>query len=249
MGNELSLMNRPLIRMAATNHDDPLCRRDLWNWMQEATQLHGRPCLLAVEAQTELLGEVYVQREEFCRVAKSVWAFMPAEMRRELSRGISFEADTHAAVFSDVPVIRLDDGRMTVAGPNSRSPKVAAQELAVTKLTTFKDWLEDIDLGLPPDCSLALAELSRRATVAGIEEKEDPEKAKKLRLREKWSGTPVAMRRDFVWARRIIANLGERDCEWALVVAGARHCDTIRGSLRTLLGGQGRSIEVYWFAG
>jgi hypothetical protein len=212
-------------------------------------QFYGPPCFVAVEAPSEDMGEIGSQRAKFRCVAKGWWSFMPVDLRHELSCGIAFEADTHLTVFPDVPIIRLDDGRMTVSDPNSRQPMaLAAQDLAASKLRKFKDWLEDVELGLRPDVSRCLKELSYRAVLTGIEERDDPARAVKLSLKEKWSGEDAEICRDTMWARRINAKWGQLDCDWALVVVGARHCDETPGSLRALLQDDGRSVEVYWFA-
>ncbi len=195
---------------AGINHNDPLMRKELADWLQELKNEHEfDPCFIAVEWGKYAHSKVADARHEFKELARKEWPGVSDELLTTLAEAMGYEGDTHRDLWPDLDLIWLDDDREVTAMTANNLANYAAGRLGVYKLR--------IGAADPVnDPTGALQQLSDAAHIG----------------QQTWVDNP----RDESWAKQITAAMANSpDCEWAVVICGSEHFAKHAGNACDLL--------------
>lgn len=100
------------IYIAGINHNDPLSRIELIEWMNDiASYEQSYPDFIAPEWKEEYFNSVKKQRTEFDKRVRSEWPFLTESQIEAITLSLGFEGDAHKEVFGELPVLWLDRER------------------------------------------------------------------------------------------------------------------------------------------
>ncbi len=195
---------------AGINHNDPLMRKELKDWLQQLkNQHHSDPCFIAVEWGKYAHGKIVDARDELKELAQKQWPGVSDNVVTILAEAMGYEGDAHRNLWPDLEPIWLDDDREINAKIEYELANYAGGRLDI-----YKGRLGGIDPVADP--AGALQRISD-ATHVG---------------QRSWVDDP----RDQSWAKQITAAIGNApDCEWAAVICGSEHFAKHAGTTRDLL--------------
>jgi len=195
---------------AGINHNDPLMREELVDWLHELKDEHdSNPCFIAVEWGEYAHSKVADARDEFKVLAKNEWPGVSHELLTTLAEAMGYEGDTHRDLWPNLDPIWLDNDREVTAMTDYNLANYAAGRLGVYKLRVGT--ADPVN-----DPAGALQQLSGAAHIG----------------QQAW----VDNARDESWAKQITGAISNNpDCEWAVVVCGSEHFAKHAGNVRDLL--------------
>lgn len=195
---------------AGINHNDPLMRKELVDWLQELKkQYDSDPCFIAVEWGQNAHAKVAGSRDEFKELAKKAWPGVSHDLLTTLAEAMGYEGDAHREVWADLEPIWLDDDR-----PSTLKIEYELDNYAAGRLGVYKFRLGKADPVTDPQG--ALQQLSDAAHVG----------------QQSWADNP----RDGSWANQITTAIAAASaCEWAVVICGSEHFAKHAGNARDLL--------------
>jgi hypothetical protein len=198
----------PKLYFAGINHNDPLCRYELINWLDRLSEsMDTEPAFIAVEASKQVYEKLKCQRNQFRKKAKAEYPQLSEAVIEHLALTIYYEADAHLEVFSNTGIIWLDAGRQV----NEES----LLEYAQVRLNMYKPFLNirnDI--------------LKRISEEVWNENWEKPPETR--------GGYPD-YRRDFIFHQIIKEAIYSHQGDWAIIIVGASHSAMRNNSVRVLL--------------
>lgn len=208
---------RPKLYFAGTNHNDPLCRYKLINWLGRISNtMNTEPAFIAIEASEQVFSELKLQRKQFRQMAKVELPHVSQAIIEALSLTIYYEADAYLEVYQNANIIWLDDSRLV----NQESLK----NYAIERLTMYKHFINyknDI-----------LKKISEDAWNKNLEK--PPE-------------TPLGdpdYNRDFLFYKEIKKAIDTHQGDWAIIIVGASHAAKRVKSARVLLENDGSECDV-----
>lgn len=182
------------VYLAGVNHNDPLMRRELVDWLRDLKNEHEtQPCFVAVEWGQEAHALVVAARDEFKELARGKWPCISVTLLAGLADAMAYEGDAHRELWPDLEPIWLDDDR-----PLTRGRMLRLLTWADGNLRLYEGILEGIDPVNDPDAVLNQIRV----------------KAHEDQLA--WQG---GGERDESWAKQILKAIRE-ECDWAVVIAG-----------------------------
>jgi hypothetical protein len=195
---------------AGINHNDPLMRKELVDWLQELRHQHDSdPCFIAVEWGKNAHAKVAGSRDEFKQLAKKQWPGVSEDLVTVLADAMGYEGDAHRTLWPDLEPVWLDDDR-----PSTLKIEYELDNYAAGRLGVYKFRMGKADPVSDPQG--ALQQLSDAAHVG----------------QQSWADNP----RDESWAKQIKAAIGNNpECEWSVVICGSEHFAKHAGNARDLL--------------
>lgn len=208
---------RPKLYFAGINHNDPLCRYKLINWLARISNtMNTEPAFIAIEASEQVFSELKLQRKQFRQMAKVELPHVSQAIIEALSLTIYYEADAHLEVYQNANIIWLDDSRMV--------SQESLKDYARVRLNMYKPFInhkndilkrisEDVwnkNLEKPPETPLG-----------------DPD-----------------YNRDFLFYKGIKEAIYTHQGDWAIIIVGASHAAKRVKSVRVLLENDGSECDV-----
>lgn len=198
----------PKLYFAGINHNDPLCRHELINWLYSLSQtMATEPAFIAVEASKQVYEKLKCQRNQFKKKAKAEFPQLSEAVIEHLALTIYYEADAHLKVFPNIGIIWLDAGRQV----NEES----LSEYAHVRLNMYKSFL-----------SIGNDILKRISEEVWNKDWEKPPE------------TPLGdpdYHRDFIFHETIKEAICTHQGDWAIIIVGASHSAMRNKSVRVLL--------------
>ena len=110
--NTLTRSQLMKIYMIGINHNDPLGRDNLRNWLQIlSNQNSDRPAFVAIEYDQQHFERIKAQRSDFLIKLQSTFLTIPLNDLIRLTQSLAYEGDTHIDVLPNVKTIWLDEDR------------------------------------------------------------------------------------------------------------------------------------------
>lgn len=205
--------------LAGINHNDPLMRVDLVDWLKDLQHQHqSDPCFVAVEWGKAAYDKIVASRIPFEQKLKQQWGAVDDHLVGPLAAAIGYEGDAHRDVWPDLRPIWLDSRR---------------------KLTP----LEQFTISSYEDARLGVyaAHLDHQIPLTNIAGTLQALSDNANKGQQQWSNNP----RDKSWARQIGRRASQGGCDWAVVIAGHEHFSPNHpGNLRGRLDKNGTCTDI-----
>jgi hypothetical protein len=196
--------------IAGINHNDPLCRIELIEWMKDlAKQEQTPPAYVAPEWKEEYFNLVKEQRVEFDKNVRSEWPLLSEDQLEAITLSLGYEGDAHKDVFGELPVVWLDQER-SVHGSS-------VKDFYRYRFQHLKRWAKEKD-----ENEIFLTLLSKT-----IREEGDSGSAA--------SNPSIDKGRDAAFYKAIKETCNPLCSDWAIIVVGALHSLPTPGSMASLL--------------
>jgi hypothetical protein len=198
----------PKLYFASINHNDPLCRLELINWLDRLSEtMDTEPVFIAVEASEQVYKELKCQRNQFKKKAKAEFPQLSEAVIEDLSLTIYYEADAYLKAFPNAGIIWLDANRQV--------NKESLLEYAQVRLNMYRPFLN-----IRGDILKRISE-----DVWNKNWEKPPE-------------TPLGdpdYGRDFIFHQIIKEAIYTHQGDWAIIIVGASHSAMRNNSVRVLL--------------
>jgi len=205
-----------LLQIAGVNHNDPLCRSRLIDWLKSlSTTRTTLPSFIAVEAAEQFYLSLLPQREVLRQLIVDEFPAVSSDVLDVLVASIYYEADTHKETFPESRVVWLDSA--------TRTHRRSLDSYAKDRMVMYRPHLAYGD---------ALARISEWAWSFGWE-----------RPPTTPLGDPD-YNRDFRFYEKIKDAISSQDGDWAIVIVGSSHAAIRTNSMKQLLKQDGVSCVV-----
>ncbi|MEJ3719236.1 hypothetical protein WGM54_14545 [Paenibacillus polymyxa] len=197
------------IYIAGINHNDPLSRIELIEWMNGiARHEQTSPDFVAPEWKEEYFNLVKEQRAEFDKRVRSEWSSLTEKQIEAITLSLGYEGDAHKEVFEELPILWLDQER------NAGNPSV--EDFYKYRFKNLRDWAQEIDKN-----ENFLTLLSKKIrNFQSVSVKSNPS---------------IDPNRDAAFHKVITNECSPHRLGWAIIVVGALHALPTPGSMRSLL--------------
>lgn len=197
------------IYIAGINHNDPLSRIELIEWMNDIARYEqSYPDFIAPEWKEEYFNSVKKQRAEFDKRVRSEWPFLTESQIEAITLSLGFEGDAHKEVFGELPVLWLDRER------NAGSSSV--ENFYRFRFQNLRNWGQEIDKN--ENFLTLLSKIIRRTQSVSI-----------------GSNPSLDPGRDAAFHGVINNECSPHRLGWAIIIVGVLHALSTPGSMRNLL--------------
>ncbi|WP_242210807.1 hypothetical protein [Paenibacillus polymyxa] len=197
------------IYIAGINHNDPLSRIELIEWMNGiARHEQTSPDFVAPEWKEEYFNLVKEQRAEFDKRVRSEWSSLTEKQIEAITLSLGYEGDAHKEVFGELPVLWLDQER------NAGNPSV--KDFYKYRFKNLRDWAQEIDKN--ENFLTLLSKMIRNIQSVSVK-----------------SNPSIDPGRDAAFHKVINNECSSYRLGWAIIVVGALHALPTPGSMRSLL--------------
>ncbi|MGG4481239.1 hypothetical protein [Paenibacillus illinoisensis] len=196
------------IYIAGINHNDPLSRIELIEWMKDIAK-HEKmsPVFIAPEWKEEYFNLVKEQREEFDRRVRSEWPLLTEKQIESITLSLGYEGDAHKEVFGELTVLWLDQ---------ERNADRSVKDFYKFRFQNLRNWAQEIDQN--ENFVTMLSKVIRGTQSVSVK-----------------TNPSIDPGRDAAFHQVINNECSPYSLGWAMIVVGVIHSLSTRGSMRNLL--------------
>jgi hypothetical protein len=153
------------IHIAGINHNDPLMRVKLHDWLERTASSITSPAFIALEWDQKLFAQVKAQRDRFYYMLLKEFPSATPEALSILRDSLGYEGDTHTKIFPNVEELWLDSGR-----------NCSVDTYAEGRLSIYKSFLKKASLSTVDYLSLerfSMIAANRASLLSAIDKSRD----------------------------------------------------------------------------